>query len=66
MKRAFAVVAMTLVAFVAGVSFSAQVKEAWHWPDSMDAVPARAELSEATNTTATLPPRNEGIDWKTD
>ena len=32
----------------------------------MDApVPTRAEFSQTTNTTATLSPRNEGIDWTT-
>jgi hypothetical protein len=111
MKKTVVIAVVTLAAFLAGVNLSAQVKQAWAWPDSMDAVaaapefhkavfendhirllevtvnpgvtekvhthrypsalvmdapvPARAEFSGPTNTTATLPPRNEGIEWKT-
>ena len=47
MKKTAALMGMILIAFIAGVKLSAQVKAAWPWPDSMDALAAAPEFHKA-------------------
>src|SRR5581483_4646698 len=47
MTKTAALVAITLLAFLAGVKLSAQVKAAWPWPDSLEALAAAPEFHTA-------------------